>query len=118
MSSWPHTDLLHVETAPDGLLVKICCPEYDETNAQGIAAELFEIARARGEHVVYLDLDEVEYLSSSMLGGLILLDRKLQDAGGRLTVFNARPQVYELFLITRLNDILDVHERGDVGAGL
>ncbi len=110
MSSLSHAELVHIEKTADGLLVRVCCTEYDQFHARGLAEELHELAREMGERRMQLDLREVEYLSSCMLGGLIVLDRKLQDAGGALTLCNVRPQVYELFLLTRLVDILDVRQ--------
>jgi anti-anti-sigma factor len=116
MSIRSHAELLQVTKLPDELLVRVCCREYDEDHARGLAAELFELVRARGERRLCLDLAEVTYLSSGMLGGLIVLDRKLQDIGGHLSVRNVHPQVYELFVMTRLIDILDVQPCAQVTA--
>ena len=55
-----------------------------------------------------LDLGAVEYVESWELGALILLNRKVREAGGRLTLVDVRPLVAAVFEVTRLDTILDV----------
>ena len=55
-----------------------------------------------------LDFRAVEYIESRELGALVLLNRKVRDAGGRLALVNVRPFVAGVFEVTRLDTILDV----------
>ena len=50
------------------------------------------------------------------LGALILLNRKVREAGGRLTLVDVRPLVAAVFEVTRLDTILDVRRAARVGA--
>ena len=115
MSSPSHAEFLCAEPIPEGASVKVTCKDFDELNPQGLVDELFAQAADRGDHILYLDLDEVEYLSSGMLGVLIVLDRRLQNVGGRLVLLNLNPGVYEVFHATRVDDLLDIHRKGEVG---
>ena len=45
----------------------------------------------------------VEYLSSAALGKLITLNKKLQNAKGKLILCAIDPQIHEVFEITKLD---------------
>jgi anti-anti-sigma factor len=67
-----------------------------------------ELARASAGRDLHLDLSGLEYLGSTALGAFLTLDRAVKAGGGRLTLLNARPPVYEVFALTGLTSILDV----------
>jgi len=62
---------------------------------------------------IVLDFSNVEYLSSAALGKLITLDKKVKSAKGKLRLCNIRPDIYEVFAITRLNKLFDIRETQD-----
>jgi anti-anti-sigma factor len=76
-------------------------------NEKGLRAAL-RVLDAPGTGVVHLDLGEVRLPTAEGLGLLVSLNRALCDRGSRLAVVNVRPQVYEVFALTRLTDVLDV----------
>ena len=55
-----------------------------------------------------LDLGNVKYVSSALLGALVGLHKELLAAGRRLILRNLRPQVLEVFLVARLDEFLDL----------
>ncbi len=57
-----------------------------------------------------LDFSNVEHLSSAVLSMLINLNKKVHEQGGKLKMANIKPQIYEVFKITRLNTLFDIHE--------
>ena len=57
---------------------------------------------------VRLDLAAVEYVESRELGALVVLNRKVNGAGGRLALVGVRPGVAGVLSVTRLDTILDV----------
>ena len=65
--------------------------------AGGLAEQLRGLDEAFEERHVLLDLQNVDSLLSSDLGRLVGLDRRLRASGGRLTLCNVKPQVYEVF---------------------
>ena len=80
----------------------------DEATAIPLGEELVALADGTGPGVLLVDLGNVEFLSSTMLGTLIRMQRTLCATGRRLIVANVRPVVYEVFEATRLNTYLDV----------
>jgi anti-sigma B factor antagonist len=82
----------------------------DEANSQALEAQLDALVRRRGRCKLLLDMRRVDYLTSTTLNLLAGLHDRLHRLGGRLLVRAVKPQVYELFEITRLNSLLDVQK--------
>ena len=80
----------------------------DETNIQIVGNQLFGLTDEDGRTKIILDFANVEYLSSAALGKLITMDKKVKAAKGRLRLCNIRPDIYEVFAITKLNKLFDV----------
>jgi anti-sigma B factor antagonist len=82
----------------------------DETNIQIIGNQLFGLVDEDQRAKIVLDFSNVEYLSSAALGKLITLDKKVKAARGKLRLCSIRPDIYEVFAITKLNKLFDIHE--------
>lgn len=85
----------------------------DEANIQIIGNQLFGMVDSDDRKKIILDFSNVEYLSSAALGKLITLDKKVKSAKGKLRLCNIRPDIYEVFAITRLNKLFDIRETQD-----
>lgn len=57
-----------------------------------------------------LNFEKVEHLSSAALGTLITINNKIRQKGGQLRLSNIDPQIYEVFVITKLNKLFQIHE--------
>jgi anti-sigma B factor antagonist len=91
----------------------------DESNIQTIGNELFALVDTDGRQKIIVDFSNVEYFSSAALGKLITLDKKVKTAKGRLRLCSIRPDIYEVFQITKLNKLFDIREnREQALAGL
>ena len=73
-----------------------------------IATELDGLTDALGECHVLLDFTNVEFITSVELGTLINLHKKMKASGGRLTLFNLSPQVFEVFTVLRLDTVMRI----------
>ena len=82
----------------------------DEGNIQIIGNQLFGMIDTDGRRKIVLDFTNVEYLSSAALGKLITLEKKVKAAKGKLRLCNIRPDIYEVFVITRLNKLFDIRD--------
>jgi anti-sigma B factor antagonist len=82
----------------------------DETNIQIVGNQLFTLVDDEGRRKIVLDFNNVEYLSSAALGKLITLDKKVKANGGKLRLCSVRPEIYEVFAITRLNKLFDMYD--------
>ena len=105
--SYPH---LRVSPTKDGTVVArlVDCPVLDELTSPAVGDELLQLADARKGVPFLLDLGAIEFLTSTMLGLLVALHRKLRDGGGSLALYDASPDVYEVFETAHLNQVFKV----------
>jgi len=82
----------------------------EDINIQELGTEMFELVDQQKRDKVLLNFDSVEFLSSSALGKLITMDKKMKAMGGDLKLSNIRPEIYEVFNITKLNRLFDIRE--------
>jgi anti-sigma B factor antagonist len=82
----------------------------DEANIQELGQELFQLIEDQDRKNLLLNFSSVEFLSSAALGKLITLDKKVKVRGGKLKLSNIRPEIYEVFAITKLNKLFDIKD--------
>ena len=82
----------------------------DENNIQIIGNQMFGLVEEEGRKKIVLDFSNVEYLSSAALGKLITMDKKVKAAKGKLRLCSIRPDIYEVFAITKLNKLFVIDE--------
>ena len=67
------------------------------------------VAKAESPKFV-LDFSSVVHMSSSALGMLITLHKRVRERKGQLRLAGIQPAIYEVFVITRLNEIFGITE--------
>jgi anti-sigma B factor antagonist len=82
----------------------------DEVNIQELGQELFQLVEDEGRQRLLLNFSTVEFLSSAALGKLITLDKKVKSRKGELRLSNIRPEIYEVFAITKLNKLFNIKD--------
>lgn len=85
----------------------------DEANIQVIGEEITQLVETKSKPKLVINFKNVDHLSSAALGTLITINRKVQDRGGQLRLAQIDPQIYEVFVITRLNKIFQIHETAE-----
>lgn len=90
-----------VEFADRKILDELCIHEIQE--------ELAVVVDKQAVGNLLLSFKNVEHLSSAALGMLITLKKKVEEKKGRLKLSDINPQIFEVFKITRLNKIFDIH---------
>lgn len=74
-----------------------------------IGAELKSLVKDMGRDRLLLEFDDVQYVSSSMLGQLVQLERQIQAAKGQLKICGLGPVLTDTFRIGRFDRIFDIH---------
>ena len=82
----------------------------EELSIREIEEELFSLVRSIPEIKLLLNFSGVEHLSSAALGMLINLQKEVGKNGGELKLSDINPQIFEVFKITRLNKLFDIHD--------
>jgi anti-anti-sigma factor len=73
------------------------------------APQLDELLRSLESSHVILDLTDAGFVDSTTVSALVASDRRLREAGGKLSIATGNPTVARLFEITGLARALDVH---------
>jgi anti-sigma B factor antagonist len=66
------------------------------------------IDECEGIHLV-LDFCNVEFLSSAVLGLLIRVSKRVHESNGKIRLCSINPKIYEVFRITQLTKVFDIH---------
>ena len=85
----------------------------EEANIQQIGEEIAAIIDAQAVPKILLSFENVEHLSSAALGTLITVNTKIKQKGGQLRLSNIDKQIYEVFVITKLNKLFQIHDSND-----
>jgi anti-anti-sigma factor len=82
----------------------------NEEEIQELGEELYALVE-RDEHAkIILNFGHVEFMSSAALGKLISFEKKVAAKKAKLMLTNIRPEIYEVFAITRLTKLFTIKD--------
>jgi anti-sigma B factor antagonist len=82
----------------------------EDINIHELGQELFQLVESENRQKLLLNFSSVEFLSSAALSKLITLERKVKAHAGVLKLSNIRPEIYDVFKITKLVRVFDIKE--------
>ncbi|WP_428386867.1 STAS domain-containing protein [Mucisphaera sp.] len=85
----------------------------EEANIQQIGEEISLLIEKSTNPKILISFERVEHLSSAALGTLITINNKIRKKAGQLRLANIDPQIYEVFVITKLNKLFQIHDSTD-----
>jgi anti-sigma B factor antagonist len=99
-------------------VVKLLGPRItDQVYINELGDELVAVLEQADPPDVLVDLDAVEFLSSSVLGKLIRLLKRSRQMKGRLRLCSIRPSILEVFEITQLHKVFDIYPDAEEALG-
>lgn len=88
----------------------------DVTVATEVEEQLIKLIDEDGEKHIVLNLEQVEYMSSSGFRACIAILRKLKQREGSLRLSNIRPSVKRIFDVIELTSLFDIYDTEDEAA--
>ncbi len=88
----------------------------EEAAIQQIGDEIGQLIDASVAPKLLISFENVEHLSSAALGTLITINNRIRQKGGQLRLSNIDPQIYEVFVITKLNRLFQIHDDAEAAA--
>lgn len=82
----------------------------EEDSIQRIGEEIGTIVDSSADPKILISFENVEHLSSAALGTLININNKVRQKGGQLRLSNIDSQIYEVFVITKLNKLFQIYD--------
>ncbi len=111
MTSQPRRRRLELEEVGDVTVVSFVDKKIlDEQNIQTIGEQLFDLVDNQGKKKILLNFGNVEFLSSAALGKLITMNKKMQQAGGKLIMCKIAKEIMEVFEITKLDKLFKIYK--------
>ncbi len=92
--------LSSVELRPVGTLDIESADDFRQTFARILESGVTQL---------FVDLGEVRYIDSTGLGSLMQLYREAKSRGGKSWFYGLTPPVQEIFSLTRLDKIIELH---------
>jgi anti-sigma B factor antagonist len=80
----------------------------DEANIAEIGQTLGALIDEGDNPKLLLDFASVDHLSSAALGMLINANNRIREKNGQLRMTNIKPQIMEVFVITKLNKLFRI----------
>ena len=80
----------------------------DEANIAEIQNTLLALTEEEEFPKLLLDFNNVDHLSSAALGMLINVNNRIRQKNGQLRLANIKPQIFEVFVITKLNKLFKI----------
>jgi anti-sigma B factor antagonist len=80
----------------------------DEANIADIGSSLNALIDEKNNPKLLLDFNTVDHLSSAALGMLINANKRIREKNGQLRLANIKPQIFEVFVITKLNKLFKI----------
>ena len=103
------TPLLSVSHQKDVSIVEFTNNRIlDEANIAEIGQGLTALVEEQGNPKLLLDFNTVDHLSSAALGMLINANKRIKEKNGQLRLANIKPQIFEVFVITKLNKLFRI----------
>ena len=100
---------LKVETTGDQTDIRFDCDSiyFDEETTAAVRQQLFALLEKLPPGNLILDFANVSFLTSNTLAMLLSLRKKWVALGGQLFLKSLNPEVFDVFRITRLDNVFD-----------
>ncbi len=100
---------LNVTTAGRTTVVELTDPKIlDEISIAQIAERLTALVAEADKPSLIIDFARVAHMSSGALGMLITVHKRILEKAGELRLCSIQPTIYEVFVITRLNEVFQI----------
>jgi len=73
-----------------------------------IEQQIMPVIDDLGSRKLILNFTNIEFMSSSFLGLLVKVHKRLSDKGLSLEICNIKPEIYKVFKITQLDKVFDI----------
>ena len=81
----------------------------EDISIQEWGQELLSLVDVDNRQKILLNFTGVAFLSSAALGKLITLNTRVRSLNGSLKLCGIRPEIYEVFQITKLNRVFEIY---------
>jgi anti-anti-sigma factor len=81
---------------------------FDADKVHGVSEELIDLIQTKRYNKVLLNLSNAHFVSSAMLAHLVKLNRKVQEAKGKIRLCCLRPVIVDAFRVSNFDKIFEI----------
>jgi anti-anti-sigma factor len=117
MSNAPDPASISIEQKGQGLVAHVRVKQLDEKDLKQLSLLIDQAAADQTVSTVVIDLSQVQFLPSLGLGSLIQVHRKCLARQQKLKLVVNSPSLRQIFVVTRLNRVLELADSIDAALG-
>ncbi len=106
------TQMFELKEFGNVLLLSMTEKRLDASMSNAFKLKLFELVN-NGQHLVLLDLADVDFIDSSGLGVLVSCLKKFASVNGKLVLCGLQPAVVSMFKLTRMDRVFPIYPDAD-----
>ena len=109
---------LHVDRGPDWVFVRVQPPDGMRSDSVPLADSIWSVLQQHFTYRLVLELDQVTFLHSHLIGQLVWLNKRIHQNGGLMRVCGLSDQNQQVIQACRLGDAFPNYgNRGDAVMG-
>lgn len=85
----------------------------DQSNVQQLGEEFDALLEKQRFNKIVMNFESITYMSSTVLGKLVSLYKKVKAAHGHISLCNIGESIYEIFKIMRFDKLFDIYDSED-----
>jgi len=86
----------------------------DESRINGLGQELMELINSSDHEKIVLNFQNVSFMSSAMIGKLVLFGKQCKTAKIKLRMCNINDNVEEVFSLMKLGKVFDIDKTEEI----
>ena len=100
-----------IEYVGEEIIVAVLTDEkiLEDMQIQALESSFMPLIEQNSPAKLVVDFSNVRFLTSSVLGLLIRISKKIYESEGMLRLCCIQPKIFEIFKITRLDKIFEIH---------
>lgn len=85
----------------------------DESSIQQLGSELEKVVQSKEGIKLVVDLSNVDYVSSAVLGRLVKIYKLVKQISGKMKLAGVKNNILQVFKITKLDKMFEIHPTRD-----
>ena len=109
----PRKNIIFVEHTPEVTTISLLDTQIlEQKEIQDLEEAIMEVVQQSKRQLLVLNFGNIRFLSSSMLGLLVKLQKRLTEEKRRLELHNIKPDIMKVFKITKLDKLFVIKSKG------
>lgn len=107
-------ECIETDTVEDVSVVKFVDERMmDAARIEQLGSELIDAVSGDDKERIVINFENVSFFSSAAVSKLLVAEKRIRSQGGQLRLSNLRPEVRDVFSLTKLDSVFRIEEEQD-----